>query len=79
MQPDFAPVCAAARLQAGHSGACALNPYVLHLTDYSPNRESPLNNEIQESSSEAQIRKLFAAWKQQVFVGGWKEVGPAGP
>ena len=56
-----------------------MNPYVLHLTDYSPNRESPLNNEIQESSSEAQIRKLFAAWKQQVFVGGWKEVGPAGP
>ncbi len=53
--------------------------YVLHLTDYSPNRESPLNHEIQVSSSEVQIRKLFAAWKQQVFVGGWKEVGPAGP
>ena len=56
-----------------------LNSYVLHRTDYSPNRESPLNHEIQVSSSEAQIRKLFAAWKQQVFVGGWKEVGPAGP
>ncbi|MFN9530965.1 MAG: hypothetical protein ACK575_05875 [Cyanobacteriota bacterium] len=52
--------------------------YVLHLTDYSPNRESPLNHEIRVSSSEAQIRRMFAAWKEQVFVGGWKEVGPAG-
>jgi hypothetical protein len=49
--------------------------YVLHLTDYSPNRESPLNHEIRVSSSEKQIRSMFAAWKEQVFVGGWKEVG----
>jgi hypothetical protein len=50
--------------------------YVLHLTDYSPNRESPLNHEIRVSSSEAQIRRMFAAWKEQVFVGGWKVVEP---
>lgn len=49
--------------------------YVLHLTDYSPNRESPLNHEIRVSSSEQQIRQMFAAWKEQVFVGGWKVVG----
>ena len=49
--------------------------YVLHLTDYSPNRESPLNHEIRVSSSEQQIRAMFAAWKAQVFVGGWKVVG----
>ncbi|MFM9087202.1 MAG: hypothetical protein ACKOPT_03480, partial [Cyanobium sp.] len=46
--------------------------YVLHLTDYSPNRESPLNHEIRVSSSEKQIRQMLAAWKEQVFVGGWK-------
>lgn len=49
--------------------------YVLHLTDYSPNRESPLNHEIRVSSSEKQIRQMLAAWKEQVFVGGWKVVG----
>jgi hypothetical protein len=52
--------------------------YVLHLTDYSPNRESPLNHEIRVSSSEQQIRQMFAAWKEQVFVGGWKVVGAEG-
>ncbi|MFM7237842.1 MAG: hypothetical protein ACKOYK_13980, partial [Cyanobium sp.] len=52
--------------------------YVLHLTDYSPNRESPLNHEIRVSSSEKQIRQMLAAWKEQVFVGGWKEVAPEG-
>ncbi|MEB3304055.1 MAG: hypothetical protein VKK99_05610 [Cyanobacteriota bacterium] len=52
--------------------------FVLHLTDYSPNRESPLNHDIRVSSSETQIRHMFTAWKKQVFVGGWKEVGPEG-
>ncbi|MEB3257508.1 MAG: hypothetical protein VKN83_04215 [Cyanobacteriota bacterium] len=49
--------------------------YVIHLTDYSPNWENPFNHEIRVRSSEKQIRAIFAAWKQQLFVGGWKEVG----
>jgi len=49
--------------------------YVLHLTDYSPNREAPLNHEIRVSSSEEQIRQFFLEWKAKAFVGGWKEVG----
>lgn len=49
--------------------------YVLHLTDYSPNREAPLNHEIRVSSSEEQIRQFFQEWKAKAFVGGWKEVG----
>jgi hypothetical protein len=32
---------------------------VPHLTDYSPNREAPLNHEIRLSSSEDQIRVLY--------------------
>lgn len=51
--------------------------YVLHLTDYSPNRETPLNHEIRVSSSEEQIRALYLQWRQENFVGGWKlEEGP---
>ncbi len=52
--------------------------FVLHLTDYSPNRETPLNHEIRVSSSEEQIRALYLQWRQEHFVGGWKLVeGPA--
>ena len=49
--------------------------YVLHITDYSPNREAPLNHEIRVSSSEEQIRQFFAEWQAKAFVGGWKVVG----
>jgi len=49
--------------------------YVLHITDYSPNREAPLNHEIRVSSSEEQIRQFLQEWRAKLFVGGWKEVG----
>jgi hypothetical protein len=41
-------------------------------------RDDFLNLEIRVSSSEKQIRQMLAAWKEQVFVGGWKEVAPEG-
>jgi len=47
--------------------------YVLHLTDYSPNRKQPLNHEICVSESETQIRELFAEWKKQYYKRGWVE------
>lgn len=47
--------------------------FVLHLTDYSPNRKAPLNHEICVSDSETRIRELLAAWKKQYYVRGWKE------
>jgi len=53
--------------------------YVLHLTDYSPNRETPLNHEIRVSSSEEQIRALYLQWQQENFGGGWKQVEGAAP
>ncbi len=46
--------------------------YVLHLTNYSPNRKEPLQHEIRVSSSEKQIRKLLEDWKKKYIVGGWK-------
>lgn len=47
--------------------------FVLHLTDYSPNRKHPLNHEICVSDSETQIRELFDEWKTKYYKRGWKE------
>ncbi len=49
--------------------------YVLHLTNYSPNRKEPLQHEIRVSSSEKQIRMLLENWKEKYIVGGWKVLG----
>ncbi len=46
--------------------------YVLHLTDFSPNRKSPLDHEIRVSNSEEQILEFFEEWKTKYFVGGWE-------
>ncbi len=48
--------------------------YVLHLTNYSPNRKEPLQHEIRVSNSEEQIRQLFEDWKKKYIVGGWRIV-----
>ncbi len=45
--------------------------YVLHLTNYSPNRKEPLQHEIRVSSSEKQIKQLLENWKEKYIVGGW--------
>jgi len=48
--------------------------YVLHLTDYSPNRKSPLAHEICVSDSREQIDELFEAWEKKYYVRGWEKV-----
>ena len=48
--------------------------YVLHLTDYSPNRKDPLKHEIRVSSSEKQIKSLLEEWKEKYIVGGWNVI-----
>lgn len=45
--------------------------YVLHLTNYSPNRKQPLQHEIRVSSSKKQIKKLMEKWKEKYIVSGW--------
>lgn len=45
--------------------------YVLHLTDFSPNRKDPLKHEVRISSSEDQITEYFKEWQKKYFVGGW--------
>ncbi len=46
--------------------------YVLHYTDYSPNRKVPLAREVRVSNSESQIEGLWVAFKDQYIKQGWK-------
>ena len=48
--------------------------YVLHLTDYSPNRKSPLDREIRVSQSKEQMMKFWHEFSEKAFVRGWKPV-----
>jgi hypothetical protein len=45
--------------------------YVLHLTDFSPNRKEPLERQIRVSSSLEQIESLWAALHKEYIVRGW--------
>ncbi len=45
--------------------------YVLHLTDYSPNRKDPLKHEVRVSSSEQQVLDYWKQWEKKYFVSGW--------
>ena len=48
--------------------------FVLHLTDFSPGRKSPLNHEIRVTDSEEQATALWDEWRKKVFVRGWTEL-----
>ncbi len=48
--------------------------FVLHLTDYSPNRKDPLQHEIRVSSSEQQLLQFWQEWEKKYFVTGWSKV-----
>jgi hypothetical protein len=45
--------------------------YVLHLTDFSPNRKDPMNREIRVSNSQKQINDLWEQLHEKFFVSGW--------
>ncbi len=47
--------------------------FVLHLTDFSPNRKDPLQREIRVSDSLEQIQTFYSQLEEKYFVGGWKE------
>lgn len=48
--------------------------YVVYLTDFSPNRQNPLERDIKIASSEESARELFTAMAAKNFVGGWEKV-----
>ena len=45
--------------------------YVVHLTDYSPNRKTPLERDIRVSNSREQIEELWQELAAEYVVKGW--------
>ena len=48
--------------------------FVLHYTDFSPNRKVPLAREVRVSNSKAQIEAFWVAFKEQYIKKGWGPV-----
>jgi ATP-dependent DNA ligase len=48
--------------------------YVVYLTDFSPNRQNPLEREIRVARTEQVARKWFQQLADENFVGGWEKV-----
>ena len=47
--------------------------FVVYLTDFSPNRQNPLERDIKIASTEKDARKLYEAMAAKNFIGGWEE------
>ena len=52
--------------------------FVVHFTDFSPNRATPLTRDIRVSNSREQIDQLFESLKQENVKKGWEPVSDAG-
>jgi len=48
--------------------------YVLHYTDYSPNRKNPLDVEVRPFGDKKMAKQDLAQWKEEKIVGGWSPV-----
>jgi ATP dependent DNA ligase-like protein len=52
--------------------------YVMHFTDFSPNRKDPLSREVRVSSSQTQIEQLLTSLKEENLKAGWLPRDAAG-
>jgi|ERR1043166_960710 ATP-dependent DNA ligase len=48
--------------------------YVVYLTDFSPNRQNPLERDIKISNNEKTARKFFDEMAKKNFISGWEKV-----
>jgi len=48
--------------------------YVVYLTDFSPNRQNPLERDIRIAQSEQSARKMFREMAEKNFLSGWEKV-----
>jgi ATP-dependent DNA ligase len=48
--------------------------YVVYLTDFSPNRQNPLERDIKISNNEKTARKMFDQLAEKNFLSGWEKV-----
>ncbi|HQZ96335.1 MAG TPA: hypothetical protein PLP21_08445 [Pyrinomonadaceae bacterium] len=49
--------------------------FVVYLTDFSPNRQTPLEREIKITNSERAAKQMFDDWGKKIFITGWDKVG----
>ncbi len=48
--------------------------FVVYLTDFSPNRQNPLERDIKISNSERTAKQMFDDWGRKIFITGWEKV-----
>lgn len=48
--------------------------FVVYGTDFSPNRQTPLERDIKVASSEKTARQIYTEMAKKYFVGGWEKV-----
>lgn len=48
--------------------------FVVYLTDFSPNRQNPLERDIKISNNEKTARKFFDQFAEKNFISGWEKV-----
>jgi hypothetical protein len=47
--------------------------YVVYLTDFSPNRQTPLEREIKISNTERKAKQMYDDWARKIFITGWEK------
>jgi hypothetical protein len=60
--------------ESGGPGGGDYPGYVAYMTDFSPNRKTPMERDIRVSNSREQIDALAAAMKAEYIVKGWAAV-----
>jgi hypothetical protein len=58
-----------------HTPGGAYPAFVAYLTDFSPNRATPLDRDIRVSDSQEQIEELYAGLKAEYILKGWAPAG----
>ncbi|MEO7659215.1 MAG: hypothetical protein ABIV48_06340, partial [Pyrinomonadaceae bacterium] len=48
--------------------------FVVYLTDFSPNRQNPLERDIKISNSERMAKQMYDDWARKIFITGWEKV-----
>ena len=48
--------------------------FVVYFTDFSPNRQTPLERDIRIAATEAKARKILEKMAEENFIGGWEKV-----
>ena len=49
--------------------------FVVYLTDFSPNRQNPLERDIKISNTERKAKQMFDDMARKIFITGWEKVG----